>query len=142
MAKKVANQWRGERELVIGDHRLILSCTMEQMVEVFSVMKSETLDDLYKKLASRDPTLIQEMLICLAPENGADFWEHVNGLTGLNAAYTTIISVLSGLTPEEERDLEKKQQAELDENQNGQIETIVSQILSELGLNKSPSEDG
>lgn len=106
------NLWRGERSLSVGDIDIKCTCTIDQLAKLFFVLDADTLAKFYEKLETRHPDVLKSALEILAGKDVVqDVWPKVPGIIGLAQVYSTIISTVTGQTPEEEAEAEKKQLA-------------------------------
>lgn len=106
------NPWRGERLCKIAGSDVKMTCDMDQLAKVFSLLKAQSLSELYEKLETKHPDILKSVFLLLAgEEQGEANWPNVVGIVGMANIYSTIISTLSGQTPEEEAEAEKKRLA-------------------------------
>lgn len=142
VAPALANSWRGQRSLTRNGVTVILSANMTQIQQVFATIGATSLTNLYDMLASRQPERLEGVFLILADDNGPAVWQHLNGLQGLDEAYRKIVGVLNGLTEEEEKEAEKKRQAESDESKATEMEALIETVLKKLNSTPSPSATG
>lgn len=127
--KQTANVWRGERALQAGGHSTILSTTMDDLARIFTLCEADDLGEVFKRLSGRHPKLLKAVYLHLAHENGEAVWQALPGIVGLNQVHDVVLSTIMGLTPEEEKEAEKKRQdsaAGLAEMANRQAAEIIA----------------
>lgn len=123
------NPWRGERQIEIAGVEVKLVCNMDQLAKVFSILKADSLSELYSKLETRHPDILKPVFSLLAGAEQCEVhWVELNGIVGLNTVYQSIISTLSGRTPDEEAEAEKKRVA-AQEAADVKIQKIVTDQL-------------
>lgn len=125
------NPWRGERQCIIAEAEVKLTCNMDQLAKVFSILEADSLPALYEKLETRHPDILEPVFKLLAgKEQGEAHWPNVRGIVGLAKVYSSIISTLSGQTPDEEAEAEKKQLAA----QEAAEEKIQQRVMEQLSV--------
>lgn len=138
--KRVANPWRGERVVTVGKRSTVLCVTMEGLARVFEITKSDTLEEVLLHLRSLSPDRLKPVFLELGDKHADEVWNELPGATGLNQALGAIIGAITGLTPEEEKEAEKKREtAETAHTQNME-ERIAAAVIRNLIVRDSTEQ--
>lgn len=113
-AKPPLNPWRGERGLQFGQVQIALRASHDDLARIFEVTDTGSLDQLIDTMATLNPAVLRHVFdIMVIADSEAErdaLWETVPGISGLVKLHAAMLRTISGQTPDEEAEAEKKRE--------------------------------